>query len=239
MENIKRKKIYVNFEFTPLGNVIVEWLVPKSLIQLGAPIEIEIPGFKYDLPTFASIPVPFSSKAIPLKLNLDFLSVQIKGQVRGGLYGNKYLVLIIEESRTEDEWISLKYEIENILNADGVYFVAVYPFRSPFDNIEHKISLKAKFSFNIRIYKFWERYFLYPTNKPIKRASRFVSKKEGDQVRIDGSIIPAKDFTLDLHLTGTRFPIFIRRDRFWMSIFIIIIIVFLSPYLVELFKFIF
>lgn len=231
-------EVIVDFEFTPLGNVKIEWQIPFFLIKEKSSIEIEVPGYKYDLPTFGTIPVPFSSKAF--SLNFKFLSLpgKVKSEIKQGIYGNKILVLNIEEINRSEENFLFSYEIENILNNDGIYFVSVYPFRSPFFGVTHKILIKAKYSYNIRIYRFRERYFSYPDNKPLKRRLTFKSIKSGDEVTVTGSITPEQNLTVDLHLTGTRFPILIRRDRFWMMIFITIILVFLSPYLVELFKFI-
>lgn len=53
--------IDVYFEFTPLGNLRVEWRIPTLLLKEKKSLEFEIPGYKYDLPKFGSIPVPFSS----------------------------------------------------------------------------------------------------------------------------------------------------------------------------------
>lgn len=231
--------IFVDFEFTPLGNLKIEWRIPMALLKDKSLIEFEVPGYKYDLPTFGTIPVPFSSKAFPLNIRLSNLPKKVNSDLREGLYGNKIITLKIEEINRSKEHFTFRYEIANILNNDGIYFVGVYPFRSPFFGINHSLLIKAKYSYNIRIYRFWERYFSYPENKPIKRKRCLRSLKSGDEITITGTIKPENNFTLDLHLTGTRFPILIRRDRFWMAVFIIIILVFLSPYLVELFKFLF
>lgn len=228
--------IVVNFEFTPLGNVKIEWQVPISLIKEKDSIEIEVPGYKYDLPTFGTIPVPFSSKAFPLNFKFGKLPDKAICEIRDGVYGNKILIVNIREMSESQENFVFSYEIENIMNNDGIYFVSVYPFRSPFFGVNHGIVIKAKYSYNIRIYRFWERYFSYPDNKSLKRKLKFKSIKSGDETVVTGSIKPEYNVTLDLHLTGTRFPILIRRDIFWMAIFIIIILVFLSPYLVEFFK---
>lgn len=234
MENIA-----VNFEFTPLGNVKIEWCIPILLLKEKDSIEIEVPGYKYDLPTFGAIPVPFSSKAFPLNIKFGKLPDNATSEIKDGVYGNKMLKVDIRGMSMKQENFVLTYDIENILNNDGIYFVSVYPFRSPFVGINHEILIKAKYSYNIRIYRFWERYFSYPDNKPLKQKLKFKSIKSGDEIVVTGSIKSEHDVTLDLHLTGTRFPILVRRDIFWMSIFITIILIFLSPYLVELFKFLF
>ncbi len=230
------EEICVYFEFTPLGNLKVEWQIPMTLLREKTSIEFEIPGYKYDLPKFGSIPVPFSSKAIALKSQLIALPKKVKSEIKEGLYESKTITLELSEINMNKEYFSFSYEVEKILNNDGIYFVAVYPFRSPFTEKNHSLTIKAKYSYNIRIYKFWERYFSYPDNKPLKKEKKLNSIKSGDEITITGIIKPENNFTLDLHLTGTRFPFFIRRDRFWMTVYIIITLVFLSPYLVELLK---
>ncbi len=233
------KDIAVYFEFNPLGNLKVEWQIPMILLKEKKSIDFEIPGYKYDLPKFAGIPVPFSSKAFLLNTRLITLPEKVESEFKDGLYGSRTLALDLSETSKNKDYFTFSYEVENILNNDGIYFVAVYPFRSPFVDKNHSLIIKAKYSYNIRVYKFWERYFSHPDNKSIKRKENLHSIKKGDEITITGIIKPENNFTLNLHLTGTRFPFLIRRDRFWMTIYLIIIFVFLSPYLVELFKFLF
>lgn len=225
----------VEFEFNPLGDLLVKWKVSKSLLELNKKYSIEIPGFKYDLPKFLSIPVPFSSKSFELKTDIISKTEGINIKLTNAKYGNFYLEIEPTNLQAESEnFINFEYKISNILNADGVYFVAVYPFRTPFENQSHELVINCKFSYNIRKYSFWERYFEYPSNKKINKEGLLTTVKSGDELKIHGSITGNKHHTIDLHITGTRFPIYIRRDIFWLFVFLISTCVFLSPFTSEI-----
>jgi hypothetical protein len=222
------KSISVHLEFTPLGDCIVSWCIPTSILKNKEKIEIEVPGFKYDLPKFLNIPVPFSSIALPTSISMIKSSKGIKSKILTGKFSNLRLEFLNFEN-ISSETIKIVYTIKSILNADGIYFVTVYPFRSPFIGIKHKISITAKYSYNISQYRFWERYFTFPSNKPIPNKPNFKSNINSDLCEINGTIIPKYDETLDLHLTGTRFPIFIRRDRFWLGVYLFLAIPIIWP----------
>lgn len=227
--------INVDFEINPTGSMIVKWTIPKACIKLGKKYKIDIPGYKYDLPRFLSIPVPFSSIAYILDYSLLKASKNIDINFQSGKYGNKKIVFeMTRKSKLND--IIIAYEIKNILNTDGVYFVSVYPFRSPFNNIKHHINMNAKYSYNIKKYIFWERYFEYPTNLKINNSSSLISQTKCDECTVTGVVIPKENITLDLHLTGTRLKLFLRRDIFWIVVFIITLFVFLSPFLTIIFS---
>lgn len=228
-------KILISFELTPLGQLNATWTIPNILFSGTNKFIIEVPGFKYDLPTFASIPVPLSSKSYETQVaNIKFPKTQFQVKEKIASYGNKLLQFKIRKQLDVTENTTIRYSISNILNNDGIYFVVVYPFRSPFEDIEHHIELKAKLSYNIRLFKFWERYFSYPSNEKLIIEPVFTSEKTGDEIIVRGVYRPSLSHTLDLHLTATRFPIFIRRDKFWMTIFIIIMLIALSPYVVAI-----
>lgn len=233
MENIE---IEVKFEVTPLGQLNATWVIPNIIISNFESFSIEVPGFKYDLPSFASIPVPFSSKGFELATsNISFPKSHLDAKMKATLYGNRLLHFkLCGNQAALSSTTTIRYSIPNIVNQDGVYFVAVYPFRSPFEGIKHNIEVKAKFSYNIRKFKFWERYFTYPSNAKLVIDSVFNSQKNGDEIIVNGTFIPTYNRTLDLHLTATRFPILIRRDVFWMTVFAIFLLVALSPYIVAI-----
>jgi len=225
----------INFEFNPLGDLIVKWEIPIEFLEKGSKYLFEVPGFKYDLPKFLSIPVPFSSKSIEMKTEILSVSSGIEVKILPAKYGNINIEFKVKKLPTKTtSKVLFDYKICNILNADGVYFVAVYPFRTPFENQTHNLNINCKFSYNIRKYKFWERYFEYPSNKKLYNSGLLNYKKTGDEYIINGSIIGKKQHTIDLHITGTRFPIFIRRDYFWLFVYLISACVFLSPFLSEL-----
>jgi hypothetical protein len=232
MENVE---IEVKFEVTPLGQLSATWIIPNVIISNLESFSIEIPGFKYDLPSFASIPVPFSSRGFELAAsNISFPKSHLDGKMKSTLYSNKLLHFKLRGNQVSSSTTTIRYSIPNIVNHDGVYFVMVYPFRSPFEGIKHNIELKAKLSYNIRKFKFWERYFAYPSNAKLVFDSVFNSQKNGDEIIVSGTFIPTYNRTLDLHLTATRFPILIRRDVFWMIVFAIFLLVALSPYIVAI-----
>lgn len=225
--------IRVKFEATPLGQLNVTWIIPNVLLSNLESFILEVPGYKYDLPRFASIPVPFSSNSFELKTtNIKFSTPIIEINEESGLYSNKLIHVSLHNTSLITEYATLSYSIPNIVNNDGIYFVLVYPFRSPFEGIPHHIELNAKFTFNIRKFKFWERYFTYPSNAKLVHDEEFASNRNGDEIMVCGEYSPVSNQTLDLHLTATRFPIFIRRDKFWITIFLIFILVGLSPYIV-------
>ena len=54
--------------------------------------------------------------------------------------------------------------------------------------------------------------------------------KEGDVIIVKlNNLDLGYDDELDIHLTGTRFPFLIRRDYFWILVFIISLVLILSP----------
>lgn len=231
---MKVEILHVEFEVNPLGHLDVKWSIPKEILNVKSNFEIEIPGFKYDLPTFASIPVPFSSKGIELTIDEIFVSVpSLIYEIKKGSYSNKILTFK-NTGKLVNQDVNISYTIKKIVNHDGIYFVMVYPFRSPFLNCPHKIVLKAKFSYNIRRYKFWERHFSYPQNEKILSSDMFVSQKVGDEIVVSGDYTPTIGETLDLHLTATRFPILLRRDIFWFAVFLIFLLIAISPFITAL-----
>ena len=225
----------VEFEFNPLGELLVKWEIPTLLLKLRTKYSFELPGFKYDLPKFLSIPVPFSSKSIELKTEIISKTDGLIIEISTTKYGNICIEIEPEKLPSESNAIvKFEYKISNIMNADGVYFVVVYPFRTPFEGHNHNIIINCKFSYNIRIYSFWERYFEYPSNRKLTNKAQLKSTKTGDELNIYGSILGNKKHTVDLHITGTRFPVYIRRDIFWLLVFLISACVFLSPFISEI-----
>jgi hypothetical protein len=233
-------KIEVSLEFTPLGTLNVVWKIPTHLTSSKTEYELELPGFKYDLPRFLSVPVPTSSKAIPVEIafNASDCHSLIDLTLKDASYSNKKLCFKIKPENDQTSFAELRYTIKNLMNSDGIYFVAVYPFNSFLPSISHDIQVKAKFSYNIRKYVFWERYFGNPngTKGKIKNLTNFSWSKNGDELIANGSLTPNSETTLDIHITGTRFPIFIRRDYFWIIVFLVALTVFLSPYLSFIFS---
>lgn len=236
-DNNNNNNCNVEFEFNPLGDLIVKWEISYSLINPNQKYLIEIPGFKYDLPKFLSIPVPFSSKSIELKTDIISKPDGINIGFSKARYGNIYIEIEKEPEKISSHaksCFTLEYKISNIMNADGIYFVAVYPFRTPFDSLSHNIRINIKFSYNIRKYSFWERYFEYPSNKKLPEKNILKPTQYGDEFIIQGSILGNNKHTIDLHITGTRFPVYIRRDIFWLIVFIVSVLVFLSPIINEI-----
>lgn len=231
------KSVRIEFEFTPLGDLFVIWKIPVELIKSKKEYKLEVPAFKYDLPRFLSVPVPFSSKAHNLEIlyNIKECNGISKIKLQDAKYSNKELVFKIDDLKNKKiKNVVLKYNIKGLMNADGVYFVAVYPFKSFLQNINHRLKVNAKFSFNIRKYRFWERYFLYPNGKGQNKKNVFEVKIKGDELVAIGNLKTEQNSVLDIHITGTRLPFFIRRDYFWISIFIFALLVFLSPFVSEI-----
>lgn len=233
----KTPLVNVELEFTPLGDLIVCWNIPIELIQENTEYKLLVPGFKYDLPRFLSVPVPFSSKVSKLDITYDINMCDGISEIRlqDAKYSDKELVIVIDQLKNKQiETIDLRYVIKGLMNADGIFFVAVYPFRSFIQNINHSIIVNAKFSYNLKNYKFWERNFHYPSGKKHKEKNRFKVECFGDELKGKGELMTKEDTVLDIHITGTRLPFFIRRDYFWLMIFALTMLVFLSPFISEL-----
>ena len=225
----------VELEFNPLGDLLIKWEIPTLLLKLRTKYSFELPGFKYDLPKFLSIPVPFSSKSIKLKTEIISKTDGLNIEISKAKYGNLCIEIEPEKLSLEpNSIVKFEFKISNILNADGVYFVAVFPFRTPFEGQIHNIIINCKFSYNIRRYSFWERYFEYPSNRKLNNKPQLQTTKIGDELNICGTILGNEKHTIDIHITGTRFPVYIRRDIFWLIVFFISACVFLSPFISEI-----
>ena len=224
--------IFVN----QLGNLKIRWVFPLKLINENNTIEIPLPSFKYDLPRLVGVPVPFSSKALPLYIENIHISQQnndLSYELVQDFNGNNKLMIENKSNSAieDNDSIVLEYEVKEIVNNDSIYFVFVYPLVNPFDKeINFKVDVKARFSFHIRKYKFREWYFNSENGRKIKSKKVFDSKKEGDLITVHSNKLKLnKNVELDIHLTGTRFPIMIRRDIFWFLVFLFSLSIILSP----------
>lgn len=224
-------KIFVN----QLGNLKIKWNVPIKLIQNTEKIKIQLPSFKYDLPRVAGIPVAFSTVALPLVINdlkVSCDEVELVHSIEDDFLGNFNLIIKnLNIINKKDGVLNICYTVKDIVNNDSVFYVFVYPLINPFnDDVTFAIEVQARFAFKIRRYKFREWYFNKNNGKRIKTNKVFSENKIGNliTVRTDGLVLK-KDTELDIHLTGTRFPIMVRRDIFWFIIFIISLTILLSP----------
>jgi len=223
--------IFVN----QLGNLKIRWEISPKLLDENEEIEIQLPSFKYDLPRLAGVPVPFSSKALPL--NIENISLEnnrgFTFNLTEDFHGNNKLIIQNKSTETveNDKPLILYYEVKEIVNNDSIYFVFVYPLINPFNqDIIFKIDIKARFSFHIRKYKFREWYFNCDYGKKEKVKKVFSFSKVGDLITVwTDKLLLKKNMELDIHLTGTRFPIMIRRDIFWFLVFLFSLVIILSP----------
>lgn len=224
--------IFVN----QMGNLKIRWVFPLKLIKEDNKIEIPLPSFKYDLPRLAGVPVPFSSKAFPLSIENIHINKQnhdISFKLVQDFYGDNKLIIENKSNKPleDNDSIVLEYEVKEIVNNDSIYFVFVYPLINPFDEeINFKVDVKARFSFHIRKYKFREWYFNRENGMRIKSKKVFSSKKQGDLITVHSNKLKLnKNAELDIHLTGTRFPLMVRRDIFWFLVFLFSLSIILSP----------
>lgn len=224
-------KIFVN----QLGNLKIKWNVPIKLIQNIEKLNIQLPSFKYDLPRLAGIPVAFSTVALPLIIE-DLVvccnKTELIYKIEDNFQGN--FDLIIEKLnglKMKEGTLDISYTVKHIVNNDSVFYVFVYPLINPFDEkITFKIDVQARFAVKIRRYKFREWYFNKINGTKVKMKKVFSKKKVGNLITVstDRLVLPP-NVELDIHLTGTRFPIMIRRDIFWFIIFFISLTIILSP----------
>lgn len=227
METVK-----VIFNINQLGNAIVYWVIPNSLLENGKKLKVQLPSFKYDLPKLIGTPVPFCSKAIPLKvtgIKAKSGKLEAKNKLKTDKTGNFQLCFKFPNPVQDD--VQLSYQIDGIVNCDSIYFVCVYPFLHPFDvEVNYEIKVFARFSRKLRTFKFREWYFDSHTGKklPIPKIFHFV--KEADLIRIWANNLKLnKGHELDIHISASRFPFMIRRDYFWFIIFLISLTILLSP----------
>ena len=230
------QKIFIEIFINQLGNLKIKWTIPESVFLKNNQINIQLPSYKYDLPKIAGLPVPFSSKAIPVEIkNISIQSEKYSTTflLSEDFHGNNNLHIEVKDTKElkPNETITIFYEVASIVNSDGIFFVFVYPFISPFEHDSiYEINVQAKLSYVIREYKFREWYFDRKTGKKIKRKPVFNTNKDGDLFIVSTRELQIDSNTeLNIHITGTRFPVMIRRDIFWIIIFIFSITVLLSP----------
>jgi hypothetical protein len=231
MKNIKIK-IFVN----QLGNLKIKWKIPFQLLSDKGEIKIQLPSFKYDIPKVLGLPVPFSSKAFEIEINniVSDSNKYIKSpELVDDFEGNKYLKL----ERTEitlpknEDYIKLSYELKGIVNNDTIFFVIVYPIINTFPkDLVIDFEARARFSYKIRRFKLREWYFDRSNGKKVQKKSTLKTAKKGDLITVkSNNLILNRNEEFDFHLTGTRFLFMIRRDIFWLAIFIISLGLILSP----------
>lgn len=229
-------KIRIEIFVNPLGNLKMKWLIPSSFALNQEQIHIQLPSYKYDLPKIVGIPVPFSSKASPLEITNILVKSgkkQLKYDLAEDFEGNYLLKIQLIGLNTEelDSKMEISYEVISIVNTDTIYFVFVYPFVNPFlKEVQYDIDVKAKLSYVIRRYKLHEWYFNRETGRKVLREKIFNQKKCGDIFTLNTKNLQLDSQTeLNIHVTGTRIPVMIRRDIFWLIIFIIALSILLSP----------
>lgn len=231
------KKVNIKIFVNQLGNLKIEWEIPSQiLLDEDDEIKIQLPSFKFDLPRIANLPVPFSSKAIKIDIK-DIKLESYQNSLTHSLYedfeGNNILKINTNNLKRENDTdiVRLSYELEHIVNNDTIYYIFVYSLINPFSSrVYFSIDAKARFSYKIRKFKFREWYFNQKTGKRLKIKKSFTSKKEGDLITVkSNNVYLDENVELDIHLTGSRFPFMIRRDIFWMIIFIISLGLILSP----------
>jgi len=226
-------KIFVN----QLGNLKILWEIPsRLLLSENDEMKIQLPSFKFDLPKIASLPVPFSSKAI--KIGIKNIKIEsnhntITHSLVEDFEGNNILKINTNDVKKERDTdiVNISYELEQIVNNDTIYYIFVYPLINPFSSkINFCIEAKARFSYKIRKFKFREWYFNRTTGERLNIKKSFSTKKIGDLIIAGSNNLQLdKNVELDIHLTGCRFPFMIRRDIFWIIIFIISFGIILSP----------
>ena len=183
-------KIDINIFVNQLGNLKIMWKIPFKLLTEEEKIKIQLPSFKYDLPRLGGIPVPFSSKALPLTIDniaVNHPKQDIEFELVQDFYGNNKIIIEnrINKHIEENKLFELEYEIKEIVNNDTIYFVFVYPLINPFkQDINFDVNVKARFSFNIRKYKFREWYFNSVNGGKIKKPNVFSFNKEGDLITV-------------------------------------------------------
>jgi hypothetical protein len=230
-------KIFVN----PLGTAKLKWVIPLNSLRGDESITIPLPSFKYDLPKIGTVPVPLSSKAISLIPQIGEIKIdenKIDFEVEENEFGIKQIRINSNLAKFEGgQFLKVNYSIPDIVNSDGVYFVFVYAFSAIVPSAKYDIVVNARLSYTIRKYKFMEWYFNIKTGQRLTKDPISLTKKEGDLVTVNFKGLKLNSYEeLDIHLTTTRMPFFIRRDYFWIIIFIVTIILILSPIWSNFFK---
>jgi hypothetical protein len=70
----------------------IRWELPSKLLEENDKTEIQLPSFKYDLPRLAGVPVPFSSKALALKI--DDIGLENSSQALAIILRKIFMVII-------------------------------------------------------------------------------------------------------------------------------------------------
>lgn len=89
-------KIHIDIFVNQLGNLKIIWKIPLKLLNENDKTEIQLPSFKYDLPRLGGIPVPFSSKALPLavaNIITNHSEQEIDFKLDQDFYGNNKLII--------------------------------------------------------------------------------------------------------------------------------------------------
>lgn len=176
------QNIKINLAIDPVGTLRVEWMIPSALAK--GIVRIHLPGFKYDLPRIGGIHVPLSSKAISLskpEIEINLKSEQYQLSWNADLDGNYCLNIELKRSLKED--LRIKYSIQEIVNNDTIYYVVVYPLINLFSEpVSFDVHLSARFSYNIRKYKFREWYFNRRDGTRLSKDLISKTKKVGDLI---------------------------------------------------------
>ena len=243
---MNKSKLYLSIG--PLGNLSVEWMLnSKQLIDLSE-FSFSLPMYKYVLSEILKVPVPLSYKAIEIENkiikcefvdeNNNFLK-KLKYTIEEDFLQNKSLKIDIEDQLNEYElsnkefFLKIQHVVKGIVNGDGIFFKIVFPVvNSNVNELNFELLIDAHFSYGIRKFKFYTMCFNAISGEPSIHTPIFDVNKTGDLIKIISKEIKLKqNDEIDFHLQATRLPFLIKKDYFWICIFILVIFLAILPIL--------
>lgn len=239
-----KKKCSINLIANQLGDLFIEWKIP--LYEGVKEYILPSPYFKYEMPFVIGIPIPTSSIAYEIEVEIlrcvAVTSPNSEDQKEIGdveiikfFSGNKGIKVLLEEGFDFSvyKYLVLQIKAKNFINKDSVFFNFTYAVINPFkENTEFAIDVSAHFAYLIRSFQIYCYRYNSDTGERIGKINKVNAKRVGNKIMAnipDIPIPPAEE--VDIYLTGSRLPKYLSlpRELFWTLVFIVSLLVILSP----------
>jgi len=156
------KKCSVNVIANQLGDLFIEWKIP--LYQGVKEYTLPCPYFKYEMPFVFGIPIPISSIAYDIKVEILKCIVASSSESEDQraisnvkiiefFSGNKGIKVVLERGLgiSKHNYLLLQIKAKNFVNKDPVFFNFTYAVTNPFkENMVFDIHVRAHFAYLIR-----------------------------------------------------------------------------------------
>ncbi len=232
----------INISANQLGDLWVQWEIP--IIKNTKQYIIPCPFFKYRMPKLLGIPLLISEIAETTITSIYSSEIvnNINSSIKSDIinltkiienYGGSKSIIITTPINLEKKYniIRLQIKIKNYICTDPIFFDFTYGINSIFpENTMFNIAVYAHFSYMIKGVNIYCSQHDIKLNKFIGKFNKYKYEKNGDLIKLsikDYNLKPENQ--LDIHITGSRLPIFIPKIIFWIIIFIFTIIYFLLP----------